>query len=192
MCRASQNAVLNVGILPSEGAMRTTAIVALFSLLAAAPAVAQSLGGSPVSYGADIGLFAPFESGASSSFTGRVTADVYSWSPLGLRFALGFANPKMGNGPFEDHFNTIYLSAGLIRAFREGKLHPYGHAGIGIYHLSGDRSGTQLGLTVGGGLELPLGMRHFSATPELTCHVVSGDAPRFSLALTVGLHLKPE
>jgi hypothetical protein len=192
MYSTSQNAVLNAGTVSSEGAMRTIVIVVLLSVLAAAPAVAQSLGGSPVSYGADIGLFAPFESGASSSFTGRVTADVYSWSPLGMRFALGFANPKIGNKPFEDRFNTIYLSAGLIRAFSEGKLHPYGHAGVGIYHLSGDRSGTQLGLTVGGGLELPLGMKHFSVTPELTGHVVSGDAPRFSLALTVGLHLKPE
>jgi hypothetical protein len=109
-----------------------------------------------------------------------------------VALALGVANPKIGNGPFEDDFNTIYLSAGLIRAFREGKLHAYGHAGVGIYHLSGDRSGTQLGLTVGDGLELPLGMKHFSVTPELTGHVVSGDAPRFSLALTVGLHLKPE
>lgn len=100
--------------------MKPMAIVALLSVLAAAPAVAQSLGGSPVSFGADIGLFAPFESGASSSFTGRVTAVVHSWSPLGLRFALGFANPTIGDGPLEDRFNTIYLSARLIRAFSEG------------------------------------------------------------------------
>jgi len=71
-------------------------------------------------------------------------------------------------------------------------LHSYGHAGVGIYHLSGDRSGTQFGLTVVGGIELPLGIKHLSVTPELTGHVVSGDAPRFSLALTDELHLKPE
>ena len=192
MCPASQTATASAGILLADEAMRTIATVTLLSALAAAPAVAQGRGGTPVSFGADIGLFAPFESGASSSFTGRVTADVYSWRPLGLRFALGFANPEIGNGPFKDRFNTVYLSAGLIRPFREARLHPYGHAGVGVYRLSGDRSGTQLGLAFGGGVELPVGWRNVLVTPELTAHLVSGGGPRFSLALTVGLHTRPE
>jgi hypothetical protein len=45
MCPASQTAVPNVGTLSREGAMRTIAIVALLSVVAASPAVAQSLGG---------------------------------------------------------------------------------------------------------------------------------------------------
>jgi hypothetical protein len=192
MCRSSQNAAERPGIVPEDDTMRMIAIITLVAALGAMPAVAQVRGGAPVSFGADVGLFAPFESGSSSSFTARATADLYWWSPTGMRFALGFTNPEIGDGPFKDRFNTVYLSAGLIRSVRGARLHPYGHAGVGIYHLSGDRSGTQLGLAFGGGVELAVGWRNVLLTPELTAHLVSGDSPRFSLALTVGLHTKPE
>ena len=192
MCRASQNATARTGIISSDEAMRTIANITLVAVLAAAPVAAQTHGDTPVSFGADIGLFAPFESGASSSFTGRVTADLYWWSPLGMRFAAGFANPTLGDSPFDAHVDMGYVTASLIRPFKEGTLRPYGQAGVGVYRLSGDRAGTQLGLTFGGGLELSLGWKHVLLTPELTAHLVSGDGPRFSLALTVGLHTRPK
>ncbi len=160
--------------------------------MAAAPLAAQTTGGTPVSIGADIGMFAPFEGGSSSSFTGRVTADFYAWGPTGVRVAAGFTNPELSDEPFEGRADIVYASAGLIRVVREASLHPYGHVGVGIYNLSGERSGTQLGLSFGGGLELPLSVRRLLLTPELTAHLISGDAPRFSLALTVGVHTRPE
>jgi len=170
--------------------MRTIGNITLIVLLAAAPAMAQSAGGTPVSFGGDLGLFAPFESGASSSFTLRAAADFYWWSPTGMRFALGFANPTLGDEPFDAGADITYLSASVIRPFSAGDLHAYGQAGVGLYHLSGGGSGTELGLTFGGGLEFPLGWEHLLLTPELSAHIVSGDGPRFSLALTVGLHTR--
>jgi hypothetical protein len=121
-----------------------------------------------------------------------VTTDLYPWGALGLRFAAGFANPDLADGPFEHHVDTAYLTGGLIHSFRESKLHLYAHAGVGIYHLSGDRSGAQLGLRCGTGVAVPLSLHHLLLTPEITAHLVSGDAPRFSLALTAGLHTRPE
>jgi hypothetical protein len=171
--------------------MRTIAIITLVAALGAMPAAAQSAGGTPVSFGGDIGLFAPFDSGASSSFTLRATADFYWQPPMGIRFALGFANPTLGDEPSDASADITYLTSSLIRSFSEGGLHPYGQAGVGVYHLSGDGSGTELGLTFGAGLEFPLGWEHLLLTPELSAHIVSGDGPRFSLALTVGLHTRP-
>jgi len=172
--------------------MRPLAALLPVVALAAAPLAAQQAGGTPLSLGADIGMFAPFEGGSSSSFTARVTADFYTWGPLGVRFAAGFANPQVGDEPFEGRADMVYASAGLIRELRDVHFRPYGHVGVGIYHLSGNSSGTQLGLSLGGGLQLPLSMRHLLLTPELTGYLISGDAPRFSLALTVGLHTRPE
>ena len=172
--------------------MRTIATAALLWFLAAAPVAAQASAGAPVSFGGDVGLFAPFESGSSASFTGRATADVYWWRPLGMRFALGFANPTLGDEPADAHVGLGYLTAALIQRLGTGGLHPYGQVGVGIYHLSHNGSGTQLGLTAGGGVELPLRWKHTLLTPELTAHVISGDGPRFSLALTVGVHTRPE
>jgi len=191
MCRSSQNAVTREGIVTGDDTMRTTAIITLVAALGAMPAVAQVGRGTPFSFGGDLGLFAPFESGSSSSFTARATADLYWWSPTGMRFALGWANPTLGDKPFDAGADITYLSASVIRPFSAGGLHPYGQAGVGLYHLSGDGSGTELGLTFGAGLELPLGWEHLLLTPELSAHVVSGDGPRFSLALTVGLHTRP-
>ena len=159
--------------------------------LAAAPALAQSGSSAPVSWGGDVGIFAPFESGSSSSFTGRFTADVYSWDRLGVRFAAGFASPTLGDAPSDAHADIVYVSGGLIQRLGGSAYHPYLHGGVGLYHLSGDRSGTDLGLAFGGGFELDIGIRGAALTPELTAHVISGDGPRFSLALTVGLHTKP-
>lgn len=192
MCRTSQNATARTGIISSDDAMRTIANITLIAVLAAAPTMAQSAGGTPVSFGGDLGLFAPFESGAGSSFTLRGTADFYWWSPTGMRFALGWANPTLGDEPFDASADITYLSASVIHSFSAGGLHPYGQAGVGLYHLSGDGSGTELGLTFGAGLEFPLGWEHLLLTPELSAHIVSGDGPRFSLALTVGLHTRPE
>jgi len=172
--------------------MRTIAIVSFVAALGAVPAAAQSARGTPVSFGGDLGLFAPFESGASSSFTLRATADFYWWSPTGMRFALGWANPTLGDKPFDASADITYLNASVIRPFSAGGLHAYGQAGVGLYHLSGDSSGTEIGLTFGAGLEFPLGWEHLLLTPELTAHLVSGDGPRFSLALTVGLHTTPK
>ena len=171
--------------------MRTICAFGLLLALAAAPALAQSATGAPVSFGGDVGLFAPFSSGSSSSLTGRFTADVYAWGPTAMRFALGFANPWLGDAPFQGHADTLYLTAGAIRKFERAGARPYGHAGVGIYHLSGKRSSTDLGLDFGGGFEVPLGMKHLLLTPELTGHVISGNGPRFSLALTLGLHTRP-
>jgi hypothetical protein len=172
--------------------MRAIAAITLGAVLMAVPAMAQSVGGTPVSLGGDLGLFAPFESGASSSFTLRATADFYWWSPTGMRFALGWANPTLGDEPFDASADITYLSASVIHPFSAGGLRPYGQAGVGIYHLSGDDSGNELGLTLGGGLEFPLGWEHLLLTPELSAHIMSGSGPRFSLALTVGLHTRPE
>jgi hypothetical protein len=171
--------------------MRTIAIITLVAALGAMPASAQSAGGTPVSFGGDLGLFAPFESGSSSSFTLRATADFYWWSPTGMRFALGWANPTLGDEPFDASADITYLSASVIHPFSAGGLQSYGQAGVGLYHLSGDGSGTNLGLTFGAGLEFPLGWEHLLLTPELSAHIISGDGPRFSLALTVGLHTRP-
>src|SRR5512136_797794 len=118
--------------------MRTIAIMTLGVVLAALPAMAQPAGRTPVSFGGDLGLFAPFESGASSSFTLRATADIYWWSPTGMRFALGWANPTLGDEPFDASADITYLSASVIQPFSAGSLHPYGQAGVGLYHLSGD------------------------------------------------------
>jgi len=192
MWRGSQTGAAHAAILGRDGKMRTIATMILLCALAPSPAFAQSGGGTPVSFGADVGLFEPFEGGSSASFTGRVTADVYWWRPLGVRFVAGFADPTLGDEPQDAHVGTGYLAASVIRPFTGGSLRPYGHAGVGLYHLSGDGSGRQLGLTFGGGIELPLSWKHTLLTPELTAHVVSGDGPRFSLALTVGLHTKPE
>lgn len=192
MWRGSQTHTAHVVILGLDGTMRTLATMILLSALGASPAAAQPSGGTPVSFGADLGLFAPFEGGSSASFTGRVTADLYWWRPLGIRFTAGFANPTLGDEPRAARVDIGYVTASAIRPFKEGSLRPYGHAGVGLYHLSGDGSGTQLGLTFGGGVELPLGWRRTRLTPELTAHVVSGGGPRFSLALTVGLHTRPE
>jgi Outer membrane protein beta-barrel domain len=172
--------------------MRPLALAVPIATFLAAPIAAQQAAGTPLSLGADIGMFAPFESGSSSSFTARVTADFYSWGPLGVRFAAGFANPELGNEAFEGRADMVYASAGLVRELRDVHLRPYGHVGVGIYHLSGDVSGTQLGLSFGGGLQFPLSTRHLLLAPELSAHLISGDAPRFSLALTVGLHTTPE
>jgi hypothetical protein len=171
--------------------MRTIATITLVAALGAAPAVAQTQGGTPFSFGGDLGLFAPFESGSSSSFTVRATADLYWWSPTGMRFAAGFANPTLGDEPLDASADIGYVTASLISPFSEGNLRPYGQAGVGVYHLSGGRSGTELGLTFGGGLEFQLGWEHLVLTPELNAHIISGDGPRFSLALTVGLHTSP-
>jgi len=192
MWRGSQTGAAHAGILAKDGKMRTIATMILLCALAPSPASAQASGGTPVSFGGDVGLFAPFEGGSSASFTGRATVDVYWWRPLGVRFAAGFAEPTLGDEPRDAKVGIGYVAASLIRPFTEGSLRPYGHAGVGLYHLSGDRSGTQLGLTFGGGIELPLGWKHTLLTPELTAHVVSGDGPRFSLALTVGVHTRPE
>jgi hypothetical protein len=192
MCRASQDDRSRTGILPAGEIMRTIAAITLGVALVAVPAMAQAAGGAPVSFGGDLGLFAPFESGASSSFTLRGTADFYWWSPTGMRFALGWANPTLGEEPFDAGADITYLSASAIRPFSAGGLHAYGQAGVGLYHLSGDVSGTELGLTFGAGLEFELGWEHLLLTPELSAHVISGDGPRFSLALTVGLHTRPK
>jgi hypothetical protein len=168
--------------------MRTIATITLGAVCAVVPAVAPSFGETPISFGGDLGLFAPFESGSSSSFTLRGTADFYWWSPTGMRFALGWANPDLGDEPFDASADITYLTASAIRPFSGGGLQWYGQAGVGLYHLSGDGSGTDLGLTFGAGLEFPLGWEHLLLTPELSAHIVSGDGPRFSLALTVGLH----
>jgi hypothetical protein len=109
-----------------------------------------------------------------------------------MRFALGWANPDLGDEPFDASADITYLTASAIRPFSSGGLHAYGQAGVGLYHLSGDGSGTELGLTFGAGLEFELGWEHLLLTPELTAHVISGDGPRFSLALTVGLHTRPK
>ncbi|HVN32411.1 MAG TPA: outer membrane beta-barrel protein [Thermoanaerobaculaceae bacterium] len=170
--------------------MRTIATFALVVAFAAVPVMAQAAGEPPVSFGGDLGLFAPFESGASTSFTLRATADVYWWSPTGMRFALGWANPTLGDEPFDASADITYLTASAIHPFSAGGLQWYGQAGVGLYHLSGDDSGTDLGLTLGAGLEFPLGWEHLLLTPELSAHIVSGDGPRFSLALTVGLHTR--
>jgi hypothetical protein len=161
-------------------------------ILIAAPSTAQQAGGTPVSLGADVGLFSPFENRARSSFTGRVTADLYPWGALGTRFAAGFANLDLADGLFEHHVDTAYLTGGLIHSFREGKLHLYAHVGVGVYRLSGDRSGTQIALTCCSGVAVLLPLRHLLLTPEITAHLVSRDAPRFSLAPTVGLHTRPD
>ncbi len=172
--------------------MRRLALLATAALLPAAPAAAQAAGRAPLSIGGDIGMFAPFEGGSSSSFTARATADLYLWGPAGLRFAAGFANPELeGEDVVDQRADVVYASAGLIREVRDASLRPYGHIGVGIYHFTGDRNGTQLGLSAGGGLEFPVGADGLLLTPELTAHVISGDAPRFSLALTVGLHTRP-
>jgi hypothetical protein len=175
----------------SRMAMRSIAAFMLVAALAAVPASAQSIGGTPVSFGGDVGLFAPFESGASSSVTVRATGDFYWWKPVGMRFALGFANPTLGDEPLDARADITYLTSSLISTFSTEGLHPYWQAGVGIYHVSGDGSGTDLGLTAGAGLVLDPGWDHLLLTPELTAHVVSGDGPRFSLALTVGLHTRP-
>jgi hypothetical protein len=172
--------------------MRRLVAVLPVAFLTALPLAAQAAHTTPLSVGADIGLFAPFEGGSTSSFTARVTADFYSWGPLGVRLAAGFANPELADEPFEGRADVVYASAGLIRDLSGSALRPYGHIGVGIYHLSGDGSGTQLGLSAGGGLRLPLSMRHLLLTPELEAHLISGDAPRFSLAVTIGLHTRPE
>jgi hypothetical protein len=109
-----------------------------------------------------------------------------------MRFAAGFASPEAAERPFLHHVDTTYLAGGLIHSFREGKLYPYAHAGVGIHRPSVDRSGTQLGLTCDTGVAVALWPRHLSSAPEITAHRVSGDAPRFSLALTVGLHTRPD
>jgi hypothetical protein len=192
MWRGSQTDASQVGILGRDGKMRTIATMILLSALASSPAAAQATGGTPASFGGDVGLFAPFEGGSSTSFTGRVTADLYWWRPLGIRFAAGFANPTLGDKPNDARVGIGYVTASAIRPFKEGSFRPYGHAGVGLYHLSGNSSGTQLGLTFGGGVELFTGWRRTLLTPELTAHVVSGGGPRFSLALTVGLHTRPE
>ncbi len=171
---------------------RLLATLALFSIAGAAPCAAQTAADAPFSFGADVGIFAPFEGGSSSSFTARVTGDVYWWHPLGVRFAAGFANPSLGDEPFEGRVNMVYASAALIQTLPGGSPRPYWQTGIGIYHFSGDGAGTQLGLHLGGGLEIPISLRRMFLAPELTAYVISGGAPRFSLALTVGLHTKPE
>jgi len=172
--------------------MRRLALLVPAALLFAVPVAAQSAGTAPLSIGGDIGMFAPFEGGSSSSFTARVTADLYLWGPAGLRFAAGFANPELeSEDVVDERADVVYASAGLIREVRDAALRPYGHVGIGIYHLTGERNGTQLGLSAGGGLQFPVGTNGLLLTPELTAHLISGDAPRFSLALTVGLHTRP-
>ena len=171
--------------------MRTTCTFIVLIAWAAAPALAQSVTPAPVSLGGDIGVFAPFESGSSASFTGRFTADVYSWDKLGMRFAAGFANPTLGDKPFDSRANLVYVSGGLFQRLAASAYNPYLHGGGGIYHLSGYRSGTDLGLSFGGGFELPVRLRRAVLTPELSAYVISGDGPHFSLALTVGLHTRP-
>ncbi len=171
--------------------MRTTFTFIALLVCAAAPALGQAVIAGPVSLGGDIGIFAPFESGSSASFMGRFTADVYSWDRLGLRFTAGLANPDLGNGPFEGRATMVYGSGGLIQRLSGSLYNPYLHGGVGVYHFSDGRSQTDLGLQFGAGFELPVGIKRTVLTPELTAHVVSGDGPRFSLALTVGLHTKP-
>jgi len=171
--------------------MRTILACSLLLALNAAPAVAQTAVTAPVSFGGDLGIFAPFENGSSGSFTGRFTADVYSWDRLGTRFTAGFANPRLGDKPFDGRADMVFVTGGLIQRLAASAYHAYAHTGIGLYHLSGDRSGTDLGIDFGAGFEVPLGMAHVFLTPELTAYVISGIGPRFSLALTVGLHTRP-
>jgi len=171
--------------------MKPMPAICLLISCAAAPALAESGVPTPVSWGGDVGIFAPFEGGASSSFTGRFTADVYSWDRLGIRFAAGFANPTLGGKPLDSRANLGYVSGGLIQRLTGSSYHAYVHGGVGLYHLSGDRSGTDLGVAFGAGFELPSGIGRAVLTPELTAHVISGDGPHFSLALTVGLHKRP-
>ena len=171
--------------------MRAIPSFVLMIACAASPALAQSEGPAPVSWGGDIGIFAPFESGSGSSFTGRFTADVATGDRLGLRFAAGFANPTLGGDALDSHADLVYVSGGVIQRLGASSYRPYVHGGVGIYHLSGDRSGTDVGLSLGSGFELRSGIARTVLTPELTAHLISGDAPRFSLALTVGLHTRP-
>ena len=172
--------------------MRAIPPCIVLAALAAAPVLAQAPTGVPTSLGADIGIFAPFENGSGGSFTGRVNADFFAWDTLGMRFAAGFANPQVGEDPFDNRADIVYLSGGLIQRIEGPKYRPYLHGGIGLYHLSGSVSGTDLGLSFGGGLQFPLGMSRLLLAPELTAHVLSGDGPRFSLALTVGIHSRPK
>ncbi len=171
--------------------MRPIPAIAVLLACAAVPALAQSGSSTPVSWGGDLGVFAPFESGSSNSFTGRFTADVYWWDRLGVRFAAGFANPTLGDSPSESHADMAYLGGALIDRLTGSATHPYVYGGLGFYHFSGDRSGTDLGLSVGAGFEIDIGLKGAALTPELSAHVISGDGPRFSLALTVGLHSRP-
>ncbi len=170
---------------------RRFAVLAVASIATAVPAAAQTAAGTPFSFGADVGIFAPFEGGSSASFTARVTGDFFWWRPLGMRFAAGFANPSLGDEPFQGHVNMAYVSAALIQTF-SGTPRPFWQGGVGIYNLSGNGRGTQLGVHLGGGVQIPLSLRRTFLAPELTAYVISGDAPRFSLALTVGLHTRPE
>ncbi len=171
--------------------MRPIPIFCLLIACAAAPALAQPVGSGPISLGGDIGIFAPFQNGSGGSFTGRFTLDAYSWNTLGMRFAAGFANPNLGDAPSQSRADMVYVSGGLIQRLAGSAYRPYVHGGIGVYHFSGDRSGTDLGVSFGGGFELPSGFKGATLTPELTAYSISGDGPRFALALTIGVHTKP-
>ncbi len=160
--------------------------VLVLLLLVAPPLGAQSQM-PPYKVGADVGYFAPFESGWDGGFSARVNADLYYWDPLGLRLAFGVANPTHGDEPFRSHADTVYLTAGLIRAFRQGRYHPYLVGGVGYYHFSTPRSISELGLNFGGGVEMPLGRKRFTLAPELMAHIVAGDGPRFSLTALIGV-----
>ncbi|HVN76171.1 MAG TPA: hypothetical protein VMT19_07645 [Thermoanaerobaculaceae bacterium] len=162
----------------------------LFACLAV-PAAAQTAVTAPVSLGGDVGIFAPFESGSSGSLTGRFIADVYAWDRLGLRFAAGLANPDLGDRPFGGRATMVYATGGLIQRLNGSVYNPYLHGGVGIYRFSGDNSQTDLGLNFGAGFELQSPIRRTFLTPELTAYVISGDGPRFALALTIGVHTKP-
>ncbi len=171
--------------------MRPVRTICLLAACVAAPALAQTVPSGPVSLGGDVGIFAPFSNGSGSSFTARFAADIYAWNTLGMRFTAGFANPTLGDAPDDARADMVYVTGGAIQRLAGSTYRPYVHGGVGIYHFSGDRSGTDLGVSAGAGFEVPVGLRGAVLTPELTAHVISGDGPRFSLALTVGLHTTP-
>ena len=171
--------------------MRTIPALVLLIAGAAAPTLAQSDAPAPVSLGGDIGIFAPSESGSGSSVTARFTADFYWWQRQGMRFAAGFANPTLGDTPNDASADMVYVSAGVIQRVTESSAHPYFHGDVGVFHFSGGLSETDLGLALGGGLEFASGIKGVLLTPEVNAYMISGSAPRFSLALTIGLHSRP-
>jgi hypothetical protein len=170
--------------------MKAASFLVAALLVTAGSALAQTAP-TVTGLGAEIGYFAPFTSGWDGGFAAQVNADLGVQRPFGVRLALGVASPKTGDEPFRASADLAYFTVGAIRVFQQQRSHPYVHADIGFYHFNRTNTINALGLEAGAGVEIPFAPR-VTIAPELDAYLVSGDAPRFSIAALVGVHYRME
>lgn len=160
--------------------------VVLVAALIPAAAVAQGAGDRP-SLGFSVGYWGPFGSDWDGGFTARFNAELPYQGPLGFRFTAGAADLARGSGPVTRSADLAFATAGAIYQLPTRPVETFVHGGVGVYRVGGGRTSTEVGLSAGAGMELPLAMKGVSLIPELTAHAVTGNGPSLSVMLTMGL-----